>query len=143
MSEAELPKHEKIKRFANEQESQGGFVYCFRGEVNTDRKNYVAENLSGTWYSEDIRTALRFLEERERSSGKKGKVFGVIVPKSLLITGRDEINQARRIINIVNQDILSSRFEISRAVANRLADTQAVGSVISASKEKYLGQFGI
>ena len=139
---------ERIKRFAEEQEKKEGFIYCFRGEVDSDTGeefsgDYVNKDLAGTWYSESIHTALSFLKERENSFGKKGRVFAVIVPASLLTTGRDEIDAARKIINIVNPSILSSRREISRSVVDRLAKSGEIGQLVRASKDKYLSQFGI
>lgn len=139
---------ERIKRFAEEQEKKGGFIYCFRGEVDSESGeefsgDYINKDLAGTWYSESIHTALSFLKERESSFGKKGRVFVVVIPASLLTTGRDEIDAARKIINIVNPSILSSRREVSRSVADSLAKTSESGQLVRASKDKYLSQFGI
>ncbi|MDH5533558.1 MAG: hypothetical protein OEX81_03985 [Candidatus Pacebacteria bacterium] len=134
---------ERIRQYAEEQDKKGGFIYCFRGEVSLDATGYVNDQLEGTWYSEDINTTMRFLQERENSTGKKGKIYSVVVPVSLLKTGRDEIDAARHIINIINNQILQSRSEVSRPVLERLRKSQDSGSTIAAGKDKYLSQFGI
>lgn len=139
----EQTKFDRIKAFAESEKLKGGFVYCFRGEVEEGDKpeGYVNERLKGSWYSEDIRTTKRFLKEREDSSGEKGKIFAVVVPRSLLTTGRDEIDSARKIINIVNQDILSSRVLLDDETVDKISQFQESGEPAEAGIEMYLAQF--
>lgn len=142
MHETLTPELKRILAYAETEAKNGGFVYCFRGEVVDKDGNHINDQLVGTWYSEDISTMLHFLKEREQRSQMEGKIFYVVLPRSIL-NHRDEVDKVRNIINILNPRILGSRVEISKSEALEWKKSQPPKEPLFASKSEYLAQFGL
>lgn len=104
---------DKVRKYADEEEKKRGFVLCFRGEVPTKKEKYTGVEAAGTWYSENLSEAVRYLKDREKSPDeKRGAIFSVVIPRSWLDT-RDTLDSARSMINIWVPQILESRKKLS------------------------------
>lgn len=100
----------KLYDFAKDQK----FVIVYRAEGDqswqVDRSG--SSQLQGTWYTEryDL-IERRYKPEIEDLSGMPAKVYGVIVPKSLL-DDRDPMDKGMVQVNVINEDLRGGRKEV-------------------------------
>lgn len=89
-------------------------VYRAEGDPswNVDRSGGAAQ-LQGTWYTERFELIGGIKSNIETMSGMPAKVYSLVVPKSLL-DSRDPMTKGMSEVNVLNQDLLAGKREISQ-----------------------------